>query len=101
MTDYLVAVGFTRRSFVGRTETGSKAMRIRAADPIAAGELGLDRMVRGPKWAYDCARARVISLESHDVIAEVRTPGIKPFGVARSRTTDMWQVAESAALVPA
>lgn len=101
MTDYLVAVGFTRRSFVGRTETGSKAMRITATDPVAAGELGLDRTVCGPKWMYDCARARVISLDSHDVIAEVRTPGIKPFGVARSRTKNQWQVAGSPVLVPA
>jgi len=96
MSDYLVAVGFTRHSFVGRTETGSKAMRITATDPIAAGELGLDRTVRGPKWAYDCARARVISLESHGVIAEVRTPGVKPFGVARSRTKDLWTRTELA-----
>jgi len=101
MTDYLVAVGFTRRSFVGHTETVSKAMRITATDPIAAGELGIDRTICGPKWMYDCAGARVISLDSHDVIAECYKPGIKPYGVARSHTRDQWRVAAMPDLVPA
>ena len=101
MTDFLVAVGFTRCSFGGAKETSSRALRIRATDPISAGELGLDRTVRGSKWMYRDARARVISLESQEVIAEVCQPAIKPYGVSRSKTRDQWRLASTSDLVTA
>ena len=101
MNDFLIAVGFTRCSFGGATETSSRALRIRATDPISAGELGLDRTVHGSKWMYRDARARVISLESQEVMAEVYQPTIRPYGVSRSRARDQWRLAPKSDLVPA
>ena len=96
MTDYLVVVGYSRRSFVGQTETNSVAMRITGTDPTSAGETGLDRTVKGPKWMYEIARVKVIDTNSHAVLAAVHAPGIKAYGVARSRTSYQWRTFEDA-----
>lgn len=96
VTDYLVVVGYSRRSLVGQSETNSVAMRISGTDAISAGETGLDRTVKGPKWMYEIANAKVIDTNSHAVLAEAHAPGIKAYGVARSRTSYQWRtLAES------
>ena len=85
---------------VAEAVSQSRDYRVRAKR-LTGGELGLDRTVHGPKWMYRDARARVISLESQEVIPEVYQPAIKPYGVSRSRTRDQWRLASESDLVPA
>ena len=79
-----------RTSFLGGGETCSKAYRVEAADPVTAGEIGLDRMVVGPAWRYASVEARVLSIETGDVVSWMRMRDAKAFGTRRKPTVERW-----------
>lgn len=90
MADYHVVVGVSRTSFLGVGETRSKAYRIEAPDPVTAGERGLDTMVVGPGWRYASVEAKVLSLETGEVVSSMRMHDVKAFGTRRRETDARW-----------
>lgn len=90
--EFLVAVGANRQSFDGRAETFAKTFRIEAMDAVAAGEVGLNRLVHGAAFLFTSASARVVSLPAGTTVASLEMPYPKAFGVARRSSSDLWQV---------
>ena len=91
MADYFVAVSVTRTSFDGYVDNTTKTVRVTAGDPVSAGEQVLDKIIRGPKWMYTTAMARVSSFESGELLATVRAKSPKHFGLPRRETADLWE----------
>ena len=87
-----VVVGVSRSSFMGGSEVRSKAFRIEANDPVSAGEVGVDRMVRGHMWSYRSVEAKVLDLDRGSEIASLAVDDVKPFGVRRTATAHLWEL---------
>ena len=90
MDTYFVSVAATRTNFLGDSETIAKTIRVRATDPIEAGEYALDTTIGGSRWMFSSARAVVSSISSGEEVARVETTYPKAFGVRRDTTRSMW-----------